>query len=97
MVDTLPRLRGHCRPRTPIDLQFTFVEAPEQQRTEPNVPNAIVDFFAADVFLAQSGADIDPPAIPANAVVTTDVADLEVAWICRMLELLREHAKRRRV
>ena len=70
MVDTLPQLRRSLEAAHSVDLQFTLSKRPSS-----NGPNHL---FAADVLLAESRADVDQPPVPTNAVVATDVANLEI-------------------
>ena len=80
-----------------MDSELSFVEATEQHRSEPDVPHAVCDFFTADVLLSKRCADVDPAAVPANAVIPADVAHFEVPGISGVVDLLRKRARRRNV
>ena len=51
------------------------------ERPEVDIPDAIVDFLQADVFLYAAHADVDPLVIPADAAVVADEPFLESVWI----------------
>ncbi len=72
-----------------LDPEDPFVHSPELQRSEVYVPNAIVDFFEADVFTGECVGDADPVLVPADAAVPTHEPDFEVTGIFERRELPR--------
>ena len=71
-----------------MELEVVFVEPSEQDGAEVERPDAVVDFFQADVVLDDAGADVDPPLLPADAAVAADASDFEVAGIFQRREPL---------
>ncbi len=73
--------------------QVVLVEPAEQDGTEAEGPNAVVDFLKADVLIDDAGADVDPALLPADAAVTADAANLEVAGVLERREPLGAGAR----
>ena len=57
------------------------MKASEPQRAEVYIPEAVVNGLEADVLAVEDVADVDPVAVPADAAVAVDAADLEVGRI----------------
>ncbi len=87
MVDTLAWGHGlHISPtfvstEGVFNGQSTFVKAPKIERAKVHGPDAVVDFFEADVLIREDVTDVYPVGVPANAPVTTDAPDFEMGWI----------------
>lgn len=60
------------------------MEASEQNGTEVEGPDAVIDLLQTDVFLEQAVADVDPAFLPSDAAVFADLSDLEVSWVLRL-------------
>jgi hypothetical protein len=71
-----------------VEGQIVLVEPAEQDGAEVEGPHAVVNFFQADVFLDDAGADVDPALLPADAAVSADTPDLEVAGVLQRREPL---------
>src|SRR6185369_5122641 len=54
-----------------------LAQTPEPQRPKINVPDSVRNLLQADVFPDADGGDVDPPTVPSNAAVGTDVTDFE--------------------
>lgn len=67
-----------------LDFHVAFKQAAELERSEVDVPDAVIDFLQADVFADADGGNVDPLGVPADAAVGADVAGLEAI---RILEL----------
>jgi len=57
------------------------MQAADFERSEVDVPNAIVDLFQADVFAGAAHADIDPLVVPSDTAIGADVSHFESIWI----------------
>ncbi len=51
------------------------------ERSKVYGPDAVVDFFEADVLIGKDVADVYPVGVPANAPVPTDAPDFEMGRI----------------
>ncbi len=66
-----------------------FVEPPQAERSEVEIPFAIIDLGEADVLLAQGLTDIDPLLVPADAAVAADAAHFRMAGVLERREPAR--------
>lgn len=66
---------------------MSFVKSAELEGAEEEVPDAVVDFFKADVLSGADDGDIDPKGVPADAAVGADVADLEAVGVVERWDL----------
>jgi hypothetical protein len=71
-----------------VEGQVVLVESAEQDLAEVEGPDAVVDLLEADVLLDDAGADVDPALLPADAAVSADTPDLEVAGVLQRREPL---------
>ena len=62
---------------------MAFMQATELERSEEDIPDAVVDFFESHVLAGAADADIDPVVIPADAAIGADVAQFEAIWILK--------------
>jgi hypothetical protein len=69
------------------------VESAEQYGSEIEGPEAVVDFFEADVFLEQAVADVDPALLPSDAAVFADLSDFEVSGVLGWRETWRQGSR----
>jgi hypothetical protein len=69
------------------------VESAEQYGSEIEGPEAVVNFFEAEVFLEQAVADVDPAFLPADAAVFADLSDLEVSGVLGWRETWRQGSR----
>jgi hypothetical protein len=69
------------------------VESGEQYGSEIEGPEAVVDFFEADVFLEQAVADVDPALLPSDAAVFADLSDFEVSGVLGWRETWRQGSR----
>lgn len=76
-----------------LDAHVSFVKAAELERAEEEVPDAVVDFFEADVLTGADDGDVDPMVVPADTAVGADVADLEAVWIFERWKFLGHGAR----
>ena len=51
------------------------------ERAEVDVPDAIADFFQADILPGADDGDIGPVPVPADTAIGTDVPDLKAIGI----------------
>ena len=65
------------------------MEPAETERSEVRVPVAVIDLDQADVLAAERLTDIHPLAIPADAPVVGDAADLIVPRVLERWEPAR--------
>ena len=56
-------------------------ETTELKRAEEDIPDAVVNFFEADVLARTDDGDIDPIAVPTDAPVSTDESDFKAVGI----------------
>lgn len=75
----------------------SLVEATQFERSEEDVPDAVVDLFEPDIFTCTAGADVDPGMIPADAAVGTDVTNFEAVGIFQCRNFVRHRSWRGRV
>ena len=80
-----------------MECQVVLVESAEQDGAEVEGPDAIVDLLESYVLLDDAGADVDPALLPADAAVSADAADLEVAGVLQRREPLGIGARGRLV
>ena len=73
------------------------MESAQAERTEVDIPFAVVDLDEPDGFLAQGLADVDPLLVPADAAVAAHPADLVVTGILQGREAGRIEPRGRRV
>jgi hypothetical protein len=64
-------------PERILDLHVPFVEAAEFEWSKIDVPDSVVDLLEAQVLADTHDADVDASAVPADAAIGADVADLE--------------------
>jgi hypothetical protein len=57
---------------------IALVEAAREQRAEADVPGAVVDFLEAHVLVGERVAEVQPAALPSDAIVSADAPSLEV-------------------
>jgi hypothetical protein len=73
-------------PKSP-ELIFNFhvalIEATDLERSEVDVPDAIVDLLEPDILPSANDADINPRSVPTNAAIGADVAYLEAIRILK--------------
>ncbi len=87
MVDTLVRGHGlHISPafvstKGVFNGQRSFVKPSKIEGAKVHGPNAVVDFFEADVLFGEDVADVDPLRMPANAAVPIDAPDFEMGRV----------------
>jgi hypothetical protein len=62
-------------------------QPPECEGAEGDIPDAIIDFFEADIGSDADVGDVDPVMVPPNAAIGPDVAPLEAVRICQRREL----------
>jgi hypothetical protein len=67
-----------------FDSQQWFVEVPEDESSEVNVPEGVAGVLERDVFLGEDVADIDLVVVPAAPAVVTHAPDVPIG---RILEL----------
>ena len=60
---------------------MTLQEATELERTEVDIPDAVVDLFQAYVVAGTDGRDIDLVVFPTDATIGADVTHLEAIRI----------------
>ena len=72
---------------------MSFMESADFQGAEEDVPDAVVDFFEADIFSGADDGDVDPMGVPANAAVGADVANLEAVGVFERWKLLGHGAR----
>jgi hypothetical protein len=75
-----------------LDSHVSFQEAPELERSEVDVPNAVVDLLEPDVLAGAHGGDAHPLAISTDATVGAHVASLEAIRILERWEARRHFA-----
>ena len=56
---------------------MSLEQSTELERAEVDVPDAVIEFFEPDIFARAGMRGVAPLAIPANAAIGTDIADLE--------------------
>lgn len=71
-----------------LDSHESFVKSAEFERAEEDVPDAVIDFFEADVLTGADAGDVDPMAIPADAAIGADVASLEAVGVLERWKFL---------
>lgn len=69
-----------------VNPKGSFVKMSEDNRTEEDSPDAVVDRFQAYVFLFEHVRDIDPLRVPPDASVSADEAKFEVVGIVDLWE-----------
>lgn len=80
-----------------LEQQGAFVEPAEAERAEVDIPLGIIHLDEADVLAAEGLTDIHPVAVPADAAVVADAADLVVARVLERGEAARVRPRGRRV
>ena len=63
-----------------LDSHVSFMESAEFERAEEDVPDAVVDFFEADILSGADDGDVDPMGVPTNAAVGADVPAAQLAY-----------------
>ena len=64
-----------------MDLVISFVKMPEQNRSEVNGPDPVIDGLQPDILLFDDLRDIDPMTVPSYSPVCADEPNFEVAGI----------------
>jgi hypothetical protein len=64
-------------PECILDSHVALEQSAEFERSEVDVPQAIIDLFQADIFTGTGDRDIYPAFTPANAAVGADIAHLK--------------------
>ena len=77
-----------------FDLHVAFVQAAELQRSEIDVPEAVIDVLQPDIFAGTDAGDVDPVAAPADTAVGADLADFEAVRVFERWQALRHGAWR---
>jgi hypothetical protein len=88
-------LRSFSIESSSVKGQAIFVESAEQDGAEVEGPDAVVDLLESDDLLDDAGADVDPALLPADAAISADAADLEMAGVFQRREPLGVRARRR--
>ena len=65
---------------------MAFEPPTECEGAEVDIPDAIIDFFEADIGSDADVGDVDPLMVPTDASVGTDVAHLEAVRIFQRRE-----------
>jgi hypothetical protein len=64
-----------------LDAHVPLKETTEFERAEEDVPDAVVDFFEADILASTDDGDIDPTVVPTDAAVSANVSDFKAVGI----------------
>lgn len=77
-----------------LDAHVSFVQSPEFDRAEVKVPDAVIDFLQADVPAGRNDGNVDPVAVPTNAAIGADVAQLVAVRVFERRESVGVSAER---
>jgi len=64
-----------------FDLHVAFVQAAELQRSEIDVPEAVIDVLQPDIFAGTDAGDIDPVTASADPAIGADLAEFEAVGV----------------